>query len=163
MVGKFFAIIGASIMKRYVVGDIHGCFDELSQLITEIAKHAGIEESYKIIFVGDYIDRGPDSRAVVNLVRKMESIGHVALMGNHEDMFVNNIRDYAWATLTSYEGSFDLEDDMAWMQKLPKYYEDDTIIVAHAAVDPSLPMDEQNDTWLLWNRYSVAKLSFKSI
>lgn len=159
MAGKFFVIIGAS-MKRYVIGDIHGCHDELVQLVTKIAEHAGITESYKIIFVGDYIDRGPKSRQVVALVRKLESIGHVALMGNHEDMFVNRIYDYSQATFTSYEGSFDMEDDISWMRNLPKYYEDDTIIVAHAAADPSLPMDEQNDTWLLWNRYDAGQKSF---
>lgn len=141
-------------MKRYVIGDIHGCFDELVQLIQKIAEHAGIEESYKIIFVGDYIDRGPKSRQVVALVRKLERIGHAALMGNHEDMFVNRIYDYAHATFTSYEGSFDMEDDISWMQRLPKYYEDDTIIVAHAGAEPGVPMEEQTDTWLMWYRYT---------
>ena len=147
-------------MKRYVVGDIHGCHDELVQLVQEIAKHAGIEESYKIIFVGDYIDRGPKSREVVALVRKLESIGHVALMGNHEDMFFNTIHDYATATLTSYDGHDDtLKSDMVWMKNLPKYYEDETIIVAHACAEPGIPMNEQTDSTLMWTRYLNGQLS----
>jgi serine/threonine protein phosphatase 1 len=40
-----------------------------------------------------------------------------------------------------------------WMRSLPKYYEDDTIIVAHAGIHPGLTMDDQPDTYMLWYRY----------
>ena len=141
-------------MKRYVVGDIHGCYDELDRLYQEISKHAQGED-FKIIFVGDYIDRGPKSKDVINYVRFcVNEYGHVALMGNHEDMFVSGETLYAQATLNSYDASFDLEDDIQWMKKLPKYYEDDTIIVVHAGAKPGIPMDKQDDAMLMWYRYS---------
>lgn len=142
-------------MKRYVVGDIHGCYDELDRLYQEISKHAQGED-FKIIFVGDYIDRGPNSKDVISYVRFcVNEYGHVALMGNHEDMFVGGERLYAMATLQSYEGSYDLEDDIQWMKKLPKYYEDDTIIVVHAGAKPGIPMGQQDDAMLMWYRYAI--------
>lgn len=156
MAGKLSAIIGVR-MKRYVVGDIHGCYDELVTLLSQIVQDAN-GEPYKIIFVGDYIDRGPDSRRVIHMVRqRVVDNGDVALMGNHEDMFVGGEKLYAQATLRSYEGSFDLESDIWWMKKLPKYYEDDTIIVAHAGAKPGVPMDQQDDAMLMWYRYAVGQ------
>jgi serine/threonine protein phosphatase 1 len=141
-------------MKRYVVGDIHGCYDELGLLLDKIDEHAP-DANYKIIFVGDYVDRGPNSKEVVEQVMLMQRKGHVALMGNHEDMLLAGEFMYAEATLRSFNASFmELPEYVTkWMRSLPKYYEDDTIIVAHAGVHPGLTMDDQPDTYLLWYRY----------
>lgn len=138
-------------MKRYVIGDIHGCHTELEELLNRIDEHANDE--YKIIFVGDYVDRGPDSKKVVDKVRRMQKHGHVALMGNHEDMLISGELMYAAETLRSYNTLQMPEDVLEWMSSLPKYYEDDTIIVAHAGANPAFPMNEQTDTMLLWLRY----------
>lgn len=139
-------------MKRYVIGDIHGCYTELVDLLSKIMLHAQGSE-YKIIFVGDYVDRGPHSKEVVTLVRKFQEIGHVALMGNHEDMIFSGEMMYAAETLRSYNTLQMPEDVLEWMRTLPKYYEDDTIIVAHAGANPAFPMNEQRDQILLWTRY----------
>jgi len=141
-------------MKRYVIGDIHGCYDELVQLLVKIDQHAN-EQPYKCIFVGDYVDRGPESKAVVQEVINMQKRGHVALMGNHEDMILCGNFTYAEATLRSFNSSFmELPDYVTdWMRTLPLYYEDDTIIVAHAGADPAFPMDQQQRNILLWYRY----------
>lgn len=142
-------------MKRYVIGDIHGCHHELIQLLDKIADHAGNEEK-KLIFVGDYVDRGPNSRGVVNLVMMLEKEGHVALMGNHEDMILAGDYTYAAETIVSFggfRGHYIPEDVLNWMRSLPKYYEDDTIIVAHAGAKPGVPMNEQSEMMLLWYRY----------
>lgn len=143
-------------MKRYVVGDVHGCHDELITLFAKIEEHAAGND-YKLIFVGDYVDRGPNVRGVVNLVMGLEQKGHVALMGNHEDMLLAGEYMYAEATLRSFDASFmELPEYVSnWMRRLPKYYEDDTIIVAHAGVHPGLTLDDQTDTYLLWYRYSA--------
>lgn len=141
-------------MKRYVIGDIHGCYDELCELLDKIDKHAD-GQPYKLIFVGDYVDRGPDSKSVVNKVIELDHKGHYALMGNHEDMILAGEFSYAAATLSSF-GSYLMELPeyvTAWMRRLPKYYEDDTIIVAHAGAKPDIPMNEQTDVMLLWYRY----------
>jgi serine/threonine protein phosphatase 1 len=74
-------------------------------------------------------------------------------MGNHEDMIMSGELMYAAETLVSYDALQMPEDVLEWMRSLPKYYEDDTIIVAHAGAVPGRPMNEQNDTYLLWYRY----------
>lgn len=141
-------------MKRYVVGDIHGCYDELCLLLDKIYDHAD-GDPRKIIFVGDYVDRGPNSKEVIEQVMRMQSRGDaVALMGNHEDMLINGELMYAKETLKSFHSNHLPKDFCDWMKALPKYYEDDTIIVAHAGVHPGLTMDDQPDTYLLWYRYA---------
>ncbi len=143
-----------SNMKRYVIGDIHGCYDELMELIEKIDNHSANQEA-KMIFVGDYVDRGPKSKQVVDLIIKMRHQGHVALMGNHEDMLLDGDFTYAEATLRSFNSPLmELPDYVTdWMRTLPKFYEDDTIIVAHAGANPVWPMDEQTNQMLLWLRY----------
>jgi serine/threonine protein phosphatase 1 len=139
-------------MKRYVIGDVHGCHFELCELIARILMDCQGKD-YKLIFVGDYVDRGPKSKEVVDLVRKLQSEGHIALMGNHEDMIVSGELMYAAETLRSYNTLQMPEDVLEWMRSLPKYYEDDTIIVAHAGVLPNTKMEDQSDIHLLWYRY----------
>ena len=140
-------------MKRYVIGDIHGCHTELEELLNRIDEHANGD--YKIIFVGDYVDRGPFVKQVVDKVIRMQRHGHVALMGNHEDMILAGEYMYAEETLRSFNSPFmELPEYVTnWMRSLPKYYEDDTIIVAHAGAVPNVKMEEQSDTYLLWYRY----------
>lgn len=142
-------------MRRYVIGDIHGCHDEFYTLIEKIAEHSN-GNPYKMIFVGDYVDRGPKSREVVESVMFLSNHGHVALKGNHEDMILMGEMSYAAQTLVSFNGTMQkpMPDwAMNWMRDLPHYYEDDTIIVAHAGANPSFPMNEQSDDMLMWLRY----------
>ncbi len=142
-------------MKRYVIGDVHGCYDELCELFEKIEKHHGGYD-YKLIFVGDYVDRGPKSKEVVEFIMKMQKRGHVALMGNHEDMLLAGEYMYAAETIVSFggfRGHYIPDWAMDWMRSLPKFYEDDTIIVAHAGANPAIPMNEQTDAMLLWLRY----------
>lgn len=142
-------------MKRYVVGDIHGCYDELCLLLDKIYKDAD-GKPHKIIFVGDYVDRGPDSKLVVDQIILLQGVGCVALMGNHEDMILAGDYTYAAETIVSFggfRGHYIPEEYMNWMRSLPKYYEDDTIIVAHAGAKPGVPMNEQPEMMLLWHRY----------
>lgn len=141
-------------MKRYVIGDIHGCYDELCLLLDKIYKDAN-GKPHKIIFVGDYVDRGPDSKKVVDQIIQLQKVGCVALMGNHEDMILAGEYMYAEETFRSFGASLMELPEYAlnWMRSLPKYYEDDTIIVAHAGAKPGVPMNEQSDAMLLWYRY----------
>jgi len=76
--------------RWYAIGDIHGCYDLLDRLIREIDRddeQRGTADT-RLIFLGDYIDRGPDSRAVIELMMKLD-LGDervVFLMGNHEEV-----------------------------------------------------------------------------
>jgi len=76
-------------MTTVAIGDIHGMYDMLDRLLVEIdafsIRERGIERP-KLVFLGDYVDRGPDSRRVVRRLRALQGEFAVCLRGNHEDM-----------------------------------------------------------------------------
>ena len=152
-------------MRTIVIGDIHGCHDELMELIAKLTKKKKYTpDKDRLIFIGDYIDRGDNPRMVVKYVRDLQDrYGEnvIPLMGNHEDMLVKYVAnvDQNWLyngykpTLISYEGhKEDLLKDIRWMGGLPLYYEDEHFIYVHAGIDKDLPMDQQDDETLLWTR-----------
>lgn len=151
-------------MKTIVIGDTHGCYNELVTMI-EMLKEDGEynKDTDKLVFLGDYIDRGENSRKVIEYVRSLQKDNDnvIALMGNHEDMLLNYLDgiDTNWiyngceATMDSYVGYADqFEDDINWMRNLPLYHEDDNFIYVHAGVDINKPMEEQDRFTLLWVR-----------
>src|SRR5665213_1046003 len=74
----------------FAIGDIHGCFDELEALIAA-CEVAGAGRKARVVCIGDYIDRGPDTRRVVDLLirkRLEEGDRFVCLRGNHEEMLI---------------------------------------------------------------------------
>jgi len=73
-------------MSVFAIGDIHGCPDELEVLLAAIAPRAGDT----VVFLGDYVDRGPASRALVDRLLRLagEDFRSVFLRGNHEDMLL---------------------------------------------------------------------------
>lgn len=76
-------------MSTYAIGDIHGCLEELRRLISNLENHAGLCKDDTLVFVGDYIDRGPDSKGVIDYLLELEQkYNCVFLMGNHEDMML---------------------------------------------------------------------------
>lgn len=143
----------------YAIGDSHGCAVELKALLGKIAPVAGDT----VMFLGDYIDRGPDSKGVVDIVRgyQPESVTVVALKGNHEDMMVQvhaNPGLWSWwienggaATLESYGGNIP-PDVLSWAKDLPTSYRSGRYFFCHAGVYPGVSLAEQEDEHLLWIR-----------
>jgi serine/threonine protein phosphatase 1 len=79
----------------YAIGDIHGCADLLDRLLERIESHAG-DRAKKLVFLGDYIDRGPDSARVVETLRRLQWRAPddvVCLMGNHEEMLLKSLHE----------------------------------------------------------------------
>lgn len=153
--------------KTIVIGDIHGCYNELKRMMRRLRRKGDYnKETDKLIFLGDYIDRGEDSRKVINYIKQLqkENKNVIALMGNHEDMAIQyynayNRNDYLWlcnggnTTLDSYYGhEKQLYKDIDWMRSLPLYYEDEHFIYVHAGIDIDKPMNKQNKHTLLWIR-----------
>jgi serine/threonine protein phosphatase 1 len=125
-----------------------------------------------LITLGDYVDRGPDSYDVVQLIRHhlageypmFQSI--INLKGNHEDMMVQAVRGgelsakQTWvssdnggdATVESYPNKETLLEDAKWLPALPTSYEDRLRYYVHAGIRPGLPLKEQNDADKLWIR-----------
>src|SRR5207237_10770563 len=75
-----------TIMRSYVIGDIHGCPDELVYLVQALP----LESGDRLVFLGDYIDRGPDSSGVISFLLELQkdrgAYEFVFLKGYHEDM-----------------------------------------------------------------------------
>ena len=151
----------------YAVGDIHGCLDQLKRLIAACRQHADGREM-RLIFLGDYIDRGPDSAGVVRFVFDLQSQAPgtvIALKGNHEAWAVGvadgtakrNIwlRNGGAATLRSY-GVTDVRDlpptHLDWMRSLRLTFDDGRRLFVHAGVNPRRPLDVQLEEDLLWIR-----------
>ena len=75
-------------MKCYVIGDVHGCLPELASLVESLP----LERGDTVVFLGDYIDRGPDSKGVIDYLLELRKRGEqttVFLRGNHEDMMLS--------------------------------------------------------------------------
>ncbi|MEM7242913.1 MAG: metallophosphoesterase [Pseudomonadota bacterium] len=75
--------------ELFVVGNIHGCARQLGKLLKDAPKSA------QLIFIGDLIDYGPQSERVLKRVEKECAGGAIALMGNHEKLFLNFMEDPA--------------------------------------------------------------------
>jgi serine/threonine protein phosphatase 1 len=156
----------------YAIGDIHGCYDKLQVLLAKIEAHVdmhGAGQPFRVVFLGDYVDRGPQSRAVVDLVRDRVSGRDAgggtwqALRGNHEQMLADAVlagqdigmweRNGGNATRASYSGySTALHDDARWVAELPTRIETAHHAFVHAGCKPSIALADQPDEVLLWIR-----------
>lgn len=152
-----------------VIPDLHGMSYLLDAALKKI-EESRLEVS-KIVFTGDYIDRGKDSAGVVNTVKKLVRDGKaVALKGNHEDMMVSSFNiwgDYdeglcpwwitngGYNTLASY--GFLMEKvsvDSLWMKQLPLYHLDDHRIYVHGYAP--VTCKDPDSFWaesVMWDRY----------
>jgi serine/threonine protein phosphatase 1 len=148
----------------YVIPDLHGRHDLLNEGLAEIAARgdAGV-----IVAIGDYVDKGPESKQVIDRLLSAAAEGSdlVTLKGNHEVMMVEALRDpskmAAWiakggdAALASYGGDpADVpEGHIAWLDRLQLMHVDAHRIYVHAGVDPDIALDQQSEATLLWKRY----------
>ena len=140
----------------WVIGDVHGHSDALENLLSEIDPNPGD----RLVFLGDLIDRGPDSRMVIRIARNRT--GTFVLRGNHEQMPADGFsgeRKRTWSPpilwlvnggkqcLDSYrndEGELnddDFTEDLRWMLKLPHLFVlDDWVLATPASIRPNLSM-----------------------
>ena len=149
--------------RTLALGDIHGCCTALDTL----AGWVGFNEADTIVGLGDFVDRGPDTRDVIELLLKWEAVGClVALRGNHEIMMMDSRDDVSMRTAwLSYGGAAVLEsygtrlmgaipqDHWDFIERTRRYYETDTHIFAHATLDPELLLADQTDVSLFWDRF----------
>jgi hypothetical protein len=142
--------------RTIIVGDVHGCSRELGELLALVAPTS---EDH-LLFVGDLIARGPDSRGVVAMVRE---VGGKSVLGNHEarvlDVRRARLRDASEPLAPRYEALFrELGDaDWAMLDAMPLFIDLPThdARIVHAGVVPGKPFREQ-DAWTLTNIRSIA-------
>lgn len=154
-------------LKTYAIGDIHGCLDKLERLV-QLCELDADDQCARFVFLGDYIDRGPDSRGVVQYLMAFQAYipeRVICLKGNHEDMLLSAVEDESredhWLrnggtqTLYSYQvpTAFDLpRNHLDWLRSLPLSYDDGLRFFVHAGVHPDRPFDQQDEHDLLWIR-----------
>ena len=161
-----------------MIGDIHGCFDELRQIVEFLLDERDFNDNDLLVFVGDYIDRGPDSRAVIQYLIDFSKKhpNTIFLKGNHEDMLLSYlgyggnmgasyVPNGGMQTLQNYgfsESEFALpdegkmhipEDHINFFLNLDKYLLiSDEYAIAHAGFSPYRAIDAQVEEDLLWVR-----------
>jgi serine/threonine protein phosphatase 1 len=156
--------------KIFVIGDIHGTASKLDRLMAKLNINA-TEDT--LVFVGDYIDRGPDPKRVIDTILELRKVidNVICLRGNHEQMFLDYylenkeedlfISNGGITTLISYgfhgssvkETMVIPESHMDFLMTLKPYYETDDFIFVHAGLRPGIPLERQNVSDLLWLRY----------
>lgn len=144
-------------MKRILaISDIHGKYKEFMELLKKVNYCA---EEDQLVLLGDYTDRGDQSREVVEQVIRLVEHGAVALRGNHDQMLLDwldtgetdrFLRNGGMKTVHSYYGECDIEDleqarefilreyaeQVGFIRQLPYYYETDKHIFIHAGINP---------------------------
>ena len=121
-------------MKTIVIGDIHGCFDELCELLDLIGPTA----DDRIIAIGDIVDRGPDSEKVLEFFRDQPNA--VSLMGNHERKHLLSARGKVRPALSQKIVKAQLgeryDDWLDFMETLPRHIELPEAILVHGMFEP---------------------------
>ncbi len=131
--------------RLFAIGDIHGCPDELAAVLKSIAPTAGDT----VVFVGDYVDRGPSARDVIEIALDLENYGESFLFNG------------GIATLDSYgvreedlENAFERLPDahLGFMTRLATSYLRPPYLFVHAGIMPTRQLEEQQTEDMLWIR-----------
>lgn len=145
-------------MRTIVIGDIHGCVKALHGLIDAIQPRT----DDRLIFLGDYVDRGPDSKGVIDLLLQLQQqCQTVFLLGNHEIMFrgaLAGLPIQPWLlsggrqTITSYGGLLEnvSGQHIDFLHGCVPYYETEKHLFVHANYLHDLPLCEQPEQTLFW-------------
>jgi serine/threonine protein phosphatase 1 len=154
--------------RTIAIGDIHGC----SLALTAILAAIDIQPEDTIITLGDYVDRGIDSKGVLDQLIELEGRCHlISLMGNHEEMMLGARGGRSdlefWlacggeAALDSYRATIPEQQTMnlellvprqhfAFLERLRLYHETDSHFFVHANYAPNQPLNQQSSHTLLW-------------
>lgn len=158
-------------MRRvFVIGDIHGCVDELDAMLDTVEPGAGDT----VCFLGDYVDRGPSPRGVIDRLLRLEKEGPncVFLRGNHEDMFLAymgrsghhgdvflenggmpTLVDYGVANVPRSEVAQHIPPDhLGFLDRLVLYHSLPGALLVHAGLNPARSLEDQSVEDLLWIR-----------
>lgn len=149
-------------MSRLIaIGDIHGCSAALDALITALELSA----DDRVVTLGDYVDRGPDSRGVVDRLLELDAAGQlIPLLGNHEEMMLSALRGRAprlwWlrhggaATLESYgfvdDASCIPQEHLDFFDRCLPFHEVEDVFFTHANYVAGEPLERQPVEALRW-------------
>jgi serine/threonine protein phosphatase 1 len=159
--------------RTYAIGDVHGCYDEMMVLLSAIRKDAKDMDRVKLVFTGDYVDRGPKSKQVIDQIMVMQDsdplFDVIALRGNHEDMMVEYEDEWLYAnrggvaTCDSYGRNrrevYSVrklvgENHYNWLEKLPYFHRAGKCFFVHAGLNPRRELVKQTVSDMVWGRHN---------
>jgi serine/threonine protein phosphatase 1 len=159
-------------MSKYAISDIHGCLKTFEAMLDKIA----LTKSDTLMLLGDYVDRGPDAKGVLDLIMKLENQGYQinCLLGNHEQEMINARTNneakkhwYKWGGIQTLM-SFDVEEPIHipkkyvdFLKNLPRYIELDGYIFCHAGLNFDTPNPFDNQESLIWIRNWYQDINYK--
>lgn len=147
--------------RTIALGDIHGCSDALRSILRAIDPQS--EDT--IIALGDYVDRGSDSRGVLDILLELSARCYlVPILGNHEEMMLwsrdSGAECRRWlqcggnATLESYGSPGNIllvsDEHFRFLESCVSWFETETHFFVHANYDPDLSLDHQENQVLRW-------------
>ena len=155
------------MQRIFAVGDIHGCYEKLFALMDKLPVDMARDQ---LLFIGDYIDRGPSSIEELDylIALKKRSPGIIFLKGNHEDMlqkYLNGSDRFTYLlnsgqqTLDAYLNNKDRSDNypvpsahLDFLNTLQMYYQTEDYIFVHAGLREKVPLESQQEVDMLWIR-----------
>lgn len=145
----------------YAIGDIHGRLDLLERALGLIWAHAGAR-TFQIVCLGDYVDRGPESRGVIDcLMREQTRSALTCLKGNHEAMLLEAVDEGEWSfwlenggteTIDSYGRQPPPNEHLKWLRRLPVCVRDADRLFVHAGFRPGVALEDQDEEACIWIR-----------
>jgi len=170
-------------LRVYAVGDIHGCLTQLDDLLLRIERDLAEckVERHKIIFLGDYVDRGPENKCVLDRLLGLKNANSefVFLMGNHDERMVKFIEQpkLVWDDMMKWGGVQTLgsygvvarpgesedsvskrfvaavpDEHLEFLKSLEFKHIEDDYFFCHAGVRPGVQLADQADHDLIWIR-----------
>lgn len=160
-------------MRTFVIGDIHGCYDELVALTKNLILKAGMQpKKDRLVFLGDYVDRGLKTRQVIEqLIEWKEKYPHWQMLyGNHEDLMLDALvykgqiyhsydlwwmqggKETAYSYVPENRSAYEKAitsvldsipaEHLDWLRNLPYYFEDENYFYVHGGVLPETSLEE---------------------
>ncbi len=156
-------------MAIYAIGDIHGSLEALKTIF----KQGIITPEDKVVFLGDYIDRGPDSKGVIDwCINNQKNFDFEFILGNHEIMMraaktsTERLMEWLYYGGANTLDSYGIGDDPNWVKNIGKshwgfidackdYLVIGNFIFVHAGLETGKPLQEQDKHHLFWKTYET--------
>lgn len=156
-------------MAIFAIGDIHGCLKALETIFSLNV----IKSGDTVVFLGDYVDRGPDSKGVIDwLLANKKNFHFEFILGNHEIMMMDArvtsgaLSDWLFFGGAATLDSYGIGDDPDWARKIDPahwhfienckpYFETEDYIFVHAGLSAGTDLHEQNKYHLFWEKYET--------
>lgn len=142
---RYIAVLSSLHMATYAIGDVQGCYEPLQRLIQRIRFDPTTD---RLWFVGDLVNRGPDSLRVLRYIKNLKDRATVVL-GNH-DLFLLSVAENIVPlrpedTLQPILTAPDRDELLTWLRRQPLFYREGSLAMVHAGLLPQWSIDEAEE------------------